>query len=385
MKPFKIPCPGAQLFALITLLAATNAYSQCVPSNVNHCSSFSNNTSIGTYAWSNPAGAQANDFSYANMGVLLGLFANINTNYLVAEGPGFNIPSYATICGIEVDVDESAVGIVLGTKVSDHSVRIVKGNTISGTEHASGAAWTLGGGYATYGSATDLWGLNWLPSDVNSAGFGIAISTNVSFGLASLLLTANIDDIKITVYYDSSTLLTSSSIKLAAMKAPGRVNLQWSDLTGSLSSYFIVEKSADSRVWTAIDSVPAAETNSSGGSYHSSDPYPGPQNYYRLRQTDMKGMQQLSGIVSVEYTNTTKDGLDIFPNPAHGQTRVAPLDKTTAIRDIKVIDLFGRPVPVPLSVAGTAFELNITHLPPGIYLVQALIQNKITSSRLIVR
>ncbi len=359
MKCYKIPWLRAQLFALITLLAATNAYNQCVPSNANHCSSFSNNTGTGTYAWSNPSGAQANDFNYANVGVFLGLFANVNSNYLVAEGPGFNIPSYATICGIKVDIDESAVGIVVGTKVSDHSVKIVKGGAIGGTEHASAVAWTGIGGYASYGSATDLWGLTWLPSDVNSAGFGIAVSTNISFGLASLLLTANIDDIKITVYYDSSTLLTSSSIKLAAMKAPGRVNLQWPDLTESATSYFIVEKSTDSKVWAAIDSVPVTETTPSGGSWHSADLSPGPQNYYRLRQMDAKGMQQVSGIVSVEYTDATKEGLAIFPNPAHGQARVVPLNKATTIRNIKVIDLFGRPVPVPCtSVGGAAFELN---------------------------
>ncbi len=383
MKRFKIQCLKAQLCALVFSSSHITVYSQCVAFGPNDFSSFSNNTSIGTLAWSNTSNAQLADNNYANAGQLLGLFSTINTNYLVAQGPGYAVPSFATVCGISVDIEESATGLTLGASAKDLSVKIVQNNTISGTEHALAVGWTGASSYATYGSPTDLWGLSWLPADINSAGFGVAIATHLSTGAASLFLTARVDHIRVTVYYDSSSILSSSFRDFEAVKMPRKVNLQWT-AAATGASHFIVQKSADSHSWEQFDSIPVI-----GGPswiYHSADGHPGPQNYYRIREVDINGQQKGSGILSVLYPGIQQQAITISPNPAHGMARVWSLDKAAIIRSIKVMDLCGRPVQAPCTEnTGGVFELNTSNLPPGIYLLKMATQNGAVSSRLVVR
>ena len=381
MKRFKIQCLRAELCMLAILFAGTTASSQCLPFGPNDCSSFSNNASIGTLAWSNAANAQLADNSYGSAGQLLGLFATINTNYLVAKDPGYAVPAFATICGISIDIEESATGLALGASAKDLSVKIVQNNTISGTEHASGAGWTAANSYATYGSATDLWGLSWLPADINSAGFGVAIATRLSTGAASLFLTARVDHIRITVYYDSSSILSSTFRDFEAVKLPGSIQLQWTAPNATGTGHFIVEKSADSHSWQQTDAVPVAEALV----YHSVDDHPGLLNYYRLWQVDAGGFRKGSDIVSIQYPGMPQQIINISPNPARGFTRVWTPDPGILITNVQLFDLCGRPVHAPVESAGAVAVLNTSGLPAGTYLLNVLTQKGSVVSRLVVQ
>ena len=103
------------------------------------------------------------------------------TPYLFLGSFNFGIPSGVTIVGIKVDVPEfdSAAGTV-----QDHSVKLVVGGVVVGTEHASATVWS-NAGYTiqTYGSPVDTWGLTPTAAQINAngpTGFGIAISAEIT-------------------------------------------------------------------------------------------------------------------------------------------------------------------------------------------------------------
>jgi hypothetical protein len=153
--------------------------------------------SIGTIAWSNPSGALTQDDVYATASLTK---ADPTSHYLKVTDFAFNISSNATILGIVVEVDRYGSS---STGVFDNSIKLVKGGAISGTEKSTGLQWPNNGSpaYQSYGSATDLWGLTWVPSDINGSDFGVAISAkkdNSAHGR-----TAYVDHIQITVYYDA--------------------------------------------------------------------------------------------------------------------------------------------------------------------------------------
>jgi cysteine-rich repeat protein len=82
--------------------------------------------------------------------------------------------------------------------VVDASVKIVKGGTVTGTEHADPAFWPdTGDVVVNYGSTSDLWGTAWTGADINAAGFGIAVSATDSFDVAA------VDDMTLTITYSS--------------------------------------------------------------------------------------------------------------------------------------------------------------------------------------
>lgn len=153
---------------------------------------FASDSTLGVVAITNPSNAQISDNSYATSVLLITQISN----YLKVTNFNFFIPLDATITGVTVSVERSS-NTLNGTQ--DSSVRLVKGGAISGNDKASGSLWPTSDAVATYGSATDLWGLTLTPTDINSSGFGVVI--NASAALAS---TAQIDYVSITIDYTGS-------------------------------------------------------------------------------------------------------------------------------------------------------------------------------------
>lgn len=161
----------------------------------NNPATTANDTSVGTVAWSSPANAVSSDDLSASASI-----SSSTSNYLNATNFGFSIPSGSTINGIKAEVERSGSAT---TALIDNSVKIIKGGLISGNEMASATSWPTADAYAAYGDSNNLWGLTWAVSDVNSSNFGLAVSARDPEGIIGA--TANIDHIRITVYYTSSS------------------------------------------------------------------------------------------------------------------------------------------------------------------------------------
>lgn len=155
---------------------------------------------VGTLAWTNPDRVVASDDSKANASST----ANVTTHYLKATNFGFSIPSGATINGVTVEIERMTTNNTAARNTIDNIVKLVKGGTISGTDKADVVSkWPIADAYATYGGASDLWGLTLTDSDVNASTFGIAISANTTSDGATI--NARIDHIRITIDYTAAS------------------------------------------------------------------------------------------------------------------------------------------------------------------------------------
>lgn len=74
----------------------------------------------------------------------------------------------------------------------------MKGGVIGSTNRNLGSYWPTSDTYVSHGSNSDLWGETWTTADINSNGFGVAISPTNDY---ASLDNARIDHIRITVYY----------------------------------------------------------------------------------------------------------------------------------------------------------------------------------------
>jgi hypothetical protein len=156
-----------------------------------------NDASTGSSAWSNPTAVDTSNDTRTTAGLDNSAGPPVQSRYLKATGFGFSIPAGSRIDGIRVEVERRK--LVNGSSLRDAKVRIVKGGVIGSTDRSDLAAeWPTSDQYKSYGSATDLWGQTWTPADINSAGFGFAIS---AVGPASGNQTAAIDHIRVTVFY----------------------------------------------------------------------------------------------------------------------------------------------------------------------------------------
>ena len=172
------------------LLTTSAAHAQVSSQGPNSPGTVVSDSSIGTAPWSNPSDAVSSNNVYAQ--AIVQPAPDDITEYLKATGFGFSLPSTAFIRGIQVEIERfSLLGFI-----QDHAVRIVKGGVIGSEDRSAGGAWPSVDTYASYGGSSDLWGETWSASDINSSGFGAALSgadTSADIG--------SVDHIRITVSY----------------------------------------------------------------------------------------------------------------------------------------------------------------------------------------
>jgi len=83
-----------------------------------------------------------------------------------------------------------------GTLINDTDVTLLKAGVATGSNKASGVAWSAVAGNTSYGGAADLWGAAWTPADINAATFGVQLSAN-----SASTVSAQVDYMQITVTY----------------------------------------------------------------------------------------------------------------------------------------------------------------------------------------
>ncbi|MBL7757624.1 MAG: hypothetical protein JNL59_09520, partial [Chitinophagaceae bacterium] len=216
--------------ALFALSLPRIAAGQCTASSSLSGSSFVNNTGVGSFAWGAPENAASSNNVRASAGILLGVFSSANSNYLIATGFGFSIPSYASVCGVEVMVEKSAGGLGLGSSIIDNAVYLVKGGGVTGSNQASGSSWSASDGLATYGGSGSLWGATWTPAEINSGDFGLAFSARLRTGVLSLTQHAQIDNISVVVHY-FTTVLPVNLVDFEVNPLDNKVALSWATLS----------------------------------------------------------------------------------------------------------------------------------------------------------
>ena len=84
---------------------------------------------------------------------------------------GFNIPTSATITGVQVSFSYSTANVT-GSSLRDSLVTLMNGGFIIGPSKEALTGFYTGANSYTLGGPTDLWGTMWQPIMINNPGFG---------------------------------------------------------------------------------------------------------------------------------------------------------------------------------------------------------------------
>ena len=194
----------------------------------------------------------------------------------------------------------------------DNEVRLLKNGSIGGSNLASTAAWPTSDAVVTYGGPTSLWGRTWSRSDINSPGFGAALTTFVQNG------TARVDHYTLTVY--TEVQLPIELLDFRAAQVGEAVRLDWVTATEHNNDHWMVQRSRDGLLFQDVERVEGAINSNTARFYSLMDVHPwSGQNYYRLKQVDTDGSVSFSPIVVVDVQH---EHLVVFPNPTDGNITV---------------------------------------------------------------
>ncbi len=136
------------------------------------------------------------------------------------------------------------------------------------------------------------------------------------------------------------------------------VMLQWSTGSEFNSEAFVIERSKDAQDWHRIGDVQGAGASTTLLNYSWMDhrPFAG-VNYYRLRQLDRDGSEQVFHVIAVDRSGQ-EERLRVHPNPVSANQTVL------ASHPISLIDLAGR------LLAGPTLQL-IAPVHPGTYIAHS--------------
>jgi hypothetical protein len=256
-------------------------------------------------SWVNTSNVAASDDVYSDFSDLAGAVGT-HTDYLVATNFGFSIPSAVIITGILVEIERSDSKF----HTSDYSIKIVKGGTITGSEHSSGAAYPTTDSYYPVGGSNDLWGTTWTDADINASNFGVAIAAQRDDPAGTTR--GRIDNIRITVYYNF-IILPLNLKSFTALPGNKMVHLSWTTTDETNTNHFELERSANGRDFSRLGSI--ASTNQmtvNNYSFDDNNPLTGIA-WYRLAIISNNSTVKYSMIIAVQMRSDK--GLSLYPNP----------------------------------------------------------------------
>lgn len=344
---------------------------QCVSAGTRSATTAASVSFSGSnFNFSNAVNIFSSDNNRASATGILALF-NGETDYLHASNFGFSIPPTAIICGIAVEVEKSATGIgsVLGIGLSyvrDYSVRLVSNGAVIGNNKAEAAHWTNSETYHSYGSSSDIWGVAWMPADINSPDFGIAFSASIN-GLAMLIPSVRLDHVTITVHY-LAAVLPGSLLHFDVSANDNSALIQWKTTTEKDNTVYTVQRSQAGRHWENVAGNFQKSYVSGKYLYALKDqqPFSG-ESFYRLQMTEASGEISYSSVRAICMEKTI--ALKIYPNPFTGQLFISNFDHK---ENIRITDLSGHLLLTQNSSTGI---LDLRALHSGFYFLQ--IGNKI--------
>ncbi len=157
-------------------------------------------------------------------------------------------------------------------------------------------------------------------------------------------------------------------ISFSASLQSGNTELFWNTANEVNMRNFLLERSTDGKIFSAITSVLAENKATNNYSFIDNNAIQDIV-YYRLKMNNMDGSYQYSFIINIK--NKTKASISIYPNPAINYVTVTH-DISTSVASLLIFNTLGKKVQTTAVASGTqqtSFTLN-NNLIPGIYLLQ---------------
>jgi predicted esterase len=190
-----------------------------------------------------------------------------------------------------------------------------------------------------------------------------------------------------TVELFQSNLILPTWMKSFNAKAEGNINkLTWTTENESFADHFEPEKSVNGKTFVAMGKIMSSAELSHTYSFADETPAP-PITYYRLKLVGKKGEFVYSGIISVDRTSHASV-VSSYPSPAHSSVVLQVDGADNGRLTIKLYNTLGKAI-MQLNNSkdknSYTTNLDIQHLPAGIYFAEIRLEEKLVGVQKIVK
>lgn len=182
----------------------------------------------------------------------------------------------------------------------------------------------------------------------------------------------------------SSTILSIDNFYFNGQRKDENNILRWQNAEEANDEYFSIERSEDGNSFVNIAKV-NAEGNATGYTYIDLNS-PNQVAYYRLKQVYKNGFIRVSNIVQLK--GNEKFNLDCYPNPVVDQLNIKFSSPEKGMMHLRIFDTHGKVVSnheIQKSDSELLFNIDMTRLAPGPYILYVILNNKTREIRKLVR
>jgi hypothetical protein len=176
-------------------------------------------------------------------------------------------------------------------------------------------------------------------------------------------------------------VLPQQMLSFTAAKISNRVKLNWTTIAGQGLDRFEIEKSTNNTAWEKIGVIAEIKNTIAKTNYEFIDNHESSSEeniYYRIKQIGINGEVSYSPVQLVRNTRL----VSVYPNPATKSVTINWSGHKQP-QQIKLFNLSGKEMNISYSANATNAELNINHLPAGVYILALTINNTTTYSKLL--
>jgi hypothetical protein len=166
------------------------------------------------------------------------------------------------------------------------------------------------------------------------------------------------------------------------------VNVNWATGAEVNCSYYTIERSSNNRDYTSINTVTAHGNSAVSLNYSAIDENPlKGVSYYRLRQTDYDGKEEVFPPVSVNYS--IKSEFNVYPTISDGkEIHLTNSENDLQTYSIAIQNLNGSTIPASVKTNGVGVDLSIDEKfsnRDGVYLITATRGNEVLRDKVIIK
>ncbi len=178
---------------------------------------------------------------------------------------------------------------------------------------------------------------------------------------------------RISYYLDDVSIEKISMLPVKLVSFEGKntdegIILDWKTASEINNCRFEIQRGENPRSFTTIGTVEGAINSNAFEEYSFIDKQPlSTTAYYRLRQVDCDGKFEYSKIIAIE---GVAPRMTIHPNPVQDNIRLQWEKPGTF--EVGIWNISGQEVVAPQKYNEQAFDIGLSHLPPGIYLLKAV-------------
>lgn len=183
-----------------------------------------------------------------------------------------------------------------------------------------------------------------------------------------------------TFLFANDAILPVTLAYFNAQKLENQAHLTWSTMDETNSSHFEIQRSANGRNWTVIETVTSAGESQVKTTYNTLDSTPlSGENFYRLKMVDADGTFAYSSINRLFFDG--QGFASFYPNPVGEQLLLGEKVLANAV-SVKLLNQAGQRV---FETSNPGGVIKTGHLNAGIYILQvAQKDGSVVASRVVV-